>query len=88
MSSPSAVGGPERVGAAGGDQLLVDDSPQKRLCVRIELARRRAELRVLENAWKTSLEFPRREEERPVDVLRELGERHIVHVPAADEPWR
>ena len=44
----------------------------------VQLARRGAVLRVIENRRKTSLQFPRREEERPVDVGNELLERHVA----------
>ena len=43
---------------------------------------------MLEDRREAPLQLPRREEERPVDELRDVRERHVVQVAAADEPGR
>ena len=63
-----ARGGPEAVDAGRRQQLLADDAIEQRLRAVVQLARRRAVLRVVEDRRKAPLELPRREEERPVDV--------------------
>ena len=68
--------------------LLVDDALEQRLRVLVQLARRRAVLRMVEDRREASLQLPRREEERPVDVRHELLERHVVEHAAADERRR
>ena len=72
---------PERVDAAGGQQLLVDDAIEQRFRVLVELARGRTVLRMLEDARKATFQLPRREEERPVDEPGDLCERQIVEEP-------
>ena len=58
------------------------------LRVLVQLARRRAVLRVIEDRRKAPLQLPRREEERPVDERRQLLERHVAKLAAADERRR
>ena len=67
---------PEAVDAARRDQPLADDAIEQRAGVLVELARRGAVLRMIEDGREASLQLPRREEERPVDV------RHQVFEPA------
>ena len=45
-------------------------------------------LRVIENRGKAPLQLPGREEVRPVDVLRDGRERHVVEIPPADKRRR
>ena len=77
MSSPSAVRRPEAVDAAGANQLAVDDLLQQLLRVVVEIPRRRADLRVVENLREAALQLPRREEELPVDERHQLVERDV-----------
>ena len=88
MSSPSATAGQNAVDAARADQLAVDDLLQQRLRVGVEVARRFAVLRVLEDRREAPLQLPRREEVGPVDVLRDLLERDVVQEPPPDERRR
>src|SRR6185295_4784155 len=57
------------------------------LGVREQLARRLALLRVIEDGGEPARQLPRREEERPVDVPRELLERGFDRV-RAEKAWR
>ena len=55
----------------------------------VQLARRLAVLRVLEDPGERALQLPGAEEERPVDVRHQLGERHVVeHAPAEERRRR
>ena len=55
------------------------------LPVLVELARRGALLRVVEDLRELALQLPGVEEEGPVDELRELGEVDAVERAAAEE---
>ena len=79
---------PESVDAARRQQLLLDDPIEERLRVAVELARRGAVLRVIENRREASLQLPRREEERPVDERHQRLERHRRQHAAAGERGR
>ena len=85
MSSPIAVGRPEAVDAARREPLLLDDAVEDLARVVVELARGRADRRVVEDRREPALQLPRGEEERPVDERHELLERRLDDAPA-DEP--
>ena len=85
MSSPSLFAGQKPYDAARAEQPALDDAAEQLLRVLVQLGRGGAVLRVLQNRRKRSLQLPRREEERPVDVLRDVGERLVVQEPPAGE---
>ena len=70
--------GPEAVDAACAKQPALDDLAQQLARVVIEIACRRPDPGVVEDLRETALQLPGVEEERPVDVVGECGERHIV----------
>ncbi len=72
---PNTIGRPEAIHAIRREQLLVDDAIQQAPRVIVELARFAADGRIVKNLGVLSLEFPRREERRPVDVIDQLAQR-------------
>ena len=58
---------------------------QQRLRVVVQLARRGAVLRMVEDGGEASLQLPRREEERPVDERHHVFEPHVVQQTRAGE---
>src|SRR5262249_50035946 len=80
-----ARGGPEAVYAARGDRSIFHDAIEQPLSVVEELARGVTVLRVLQDRGKFSAQLPGREEERPVDVIRDLLERDVVDDAPPDE---
>src|SRR6185312_7866115 len=74
----------EAIARACRQQLLVDDARQELRRALVQIARRLAVLRMLEDLRKASLELPRREEEGPVDVLDELLKRNLDRAHAGE----
>ena len=83
-----AHGGPEPVDAARGEALGVDDLAQQLGRLRVEVARRRPVARIVEDGREAALELPRGEEERPVDVGRQLVERNVDGAPPRERRRR
>src|SRR5947209_496621 len=79
-----AVGarGPETVNAACLEPTVGLDLVEQLLRVAEELARGRALRRAVQDRRVFALELPGVEEERPVDVLAQLGELRLDHLPA------
>ena len=71
--------------SAGPNELSVHDLLQERLRVRKQIAGCFAVLRMRQDRGVFSLQLPRGKEVRPVDVLRDFLEKHVVEEPAADE---
>ena len=82
------VGRPETVDRARLKPALFDDALEQLLRVLEELARRRAVCRVIENRGESAFEFPRGEEERPVDERHQLFDPLIADDAFADKPRR
>jgi hypothetical protein len=81
--------GPEAVHRVGAQLAAVDQLAQQRLAVLEQLARGGALRRVVEDRRVAPLQLPRGEEERPVDVLRDLGQRRVGdHAPAGERRRR
>jgi hypothetical protein len=79
---------PEGVHPLRGEELLVDDPLQQRLRVVEQVAGGVAVGGMLEDRRVAPLQLPRGEEERPVDVIGELGEVDSLEIAPADEPRR
>src|SRR4029078_8078405 len=75
---------PEAVDAARAQLAARDDVVQQLARVRVQLARGRALLRVIEERRGSPDQLPGREEERPVDVVDQLAERHLDLARAQD----
>src|SRR2546430_15830983 len=83
-----AVGtrGPEAVYPTRLKPTLGDDLVEQLLRVAEQLACRGALRRAVQDRGIFALQLPRVEEERPVDVLSQLRERRLDHLPAS-ERW-
>ena len=80
--------GPEAVHAAGDEELLGDDPIEQGVRRLEQVARGRALLRMLEDRRIPPLQVPGVEEERPVDVAAELGERRLDEARADERRHR
>ena len=76
---------PEAERGAGREPALGHDLVEHGARVLVERARHRAEFRVVENGGKFAVQFPGREERRPVDVIDQFRDRIIGERLAAEE---
>ena len=81
MSSPSLFAGQKPDDRVGRQTPLADEPLEQRQRVAVEVARGRAQPRVVEDRRVGAAHLPGREERRPVDEVDELGERVVVERP-------
>jgi hypothetical protein len=80
-----ALRGVVAVHRVGGEALVLDDAIEDVLGGRVEIACRRALLRVVEDRGESTAQLPGGEEERPINVLCNLFEREITELARSDE---
>ena len=79
------VGGPEPDDGVRTQPVFAHDPVEQCQRIAVQVARRRTDLRVVQDRGVQALQFPRREERRPVDPLNELGERVALEGMHAQE---
>ena len=85
MSSPDGVGRPEPHDGVRPEEPLTHDAIEQGQGVAVEVTRRRAQARIVQDRRVGAAQLPGREERRPVDDLAELVERVAREGPQADE---
>ncbi len=85
MSSTSALAGQNPTTPLRAQPRLRDDPVQQTARIVVQVARRRADLGIVEDRGVRAAQLPGREERRPVDPLDKLGKRIVVERPDTEE---